>query len=168
MHRESLVQRREGSNGLYSSIGWAVYIAPISKFRSNGRGMEWQILVQWIRKHFLMRAIQRYIKLLGKMYSFSMAAIKSHHKFSSLKQHSFTTSQFYKFGGNLLQSNRELIYITLSLNAPLLFWHSLSNLSENFIGSIHIHNGTISHHLCCHNPGPSSLCLYACMTSVCP
>ena len=30
-----------------------------------------------------MRAIQRYIKLLGKMYSFSMAAIKSHHKFSS-------------------------------------------------------------------------------------
>lgn len=40
MHRESLVQRREGSNGLYSNIGWAVYIAPISKFRSNGRGME--------------------------------------------------------------------------------------------------------------------------------
>lgn len=36
MHRESLVQRREGSNGLYSKIGWAVYMAPRNKVRSNG------------------------------------------------------------------------------------------------------------------------------------
>lgn len=33
---ESLVQRRKGSEGLSSNIGWAAYMAPRNKIRSNG------------------------------------------------------------------------------------------------------------------------------------
>lgn len=110
---------------------------------------EWQILVQYSKVSFL-----------GKC-SFSMAAIRNHHKCSSLKHCSFITPPFYKFGGHVLPEQWRMNTHSFIPNSSFFCSHSMSNPSENLIGSSHIQNLSNSlNHLHCHHPGPLAHCFY--------